>query len=109
MTETLFTRKPSYLAKADDITGMCADETQPTFYGRLRQSLARKPGGRGGLWWVWGARLVITRQLLDPDTDSPVPTLSLDLPCGQVKVGPRFHLRRDPDTYAQASGSPYAK
>ena len=33
MTETLLTRKPSYLAKADDITGMCASETQPTFAG----------------------------------------------------------------------------
>lgn len=55
MTETLFTRKDSYLAKADDITGMCANGTEPTVCGRLCQSFVRKPGGRRGLWWVWGA------------------------------------------------------
>lgn len=31
MTETLLNKKVSYLAKADDITGMCASETRETF------------------------------------------------------------------------------
>lgn len=46
MTETLLTRKASYLAKADDITGMCTGGSQETLWGRLRQSFVGKPGRR---------------------------------------------------------------
>ena len=87
MTETLFTRKVSYLANADDITGMCASETQATFCGRSRQPFGREPGGRRMWWWVVDTAC---DNLPDPGKGFPVHNLSLDLPCGQVKVETRF-------------------
>ena len=53
MTETLFTRKASYLAKADDITGMCANETQgavvDVYASRLSENrVGVRCGGYGG-------------------------------------------------------------